>query len=164
MAFPDAAEFKEWFDTKQITDERIELYLTKAGNEIKRKVGIEAYNEIFEGDASTLDDSVYLDENVTTTDEEALRLAEVTHAAICYTAASLVLNFHIRLAPGGQMKKQQDVGSLSTSTQVENEYFSISDVEKTASMLRAQGDALITPYVIEQEPRTGVLQVALERG
>src|SRR5688572_15560970 len=138
MALPTADDFKARFSVVQITDDKIEAYIIDAGNDVKRKLGVEAYAEIFDGETATIKDSEYLDENVTTTDEEALRLADVTRAVIYYAAAYLVLNTHIRLAPGGQMKKQQDAGSVAMggASQTENEYFSIKEVNETVTSLR----------------------------
>lgn len=156
MAEPDSGTVRTRFAVQNtVSDGRIEACLNESIRSVKRKIGIEAYNEIFdEEETPTIEDSEFLDENTTTADEEALRLGQVTDAVYYYTVASLVLNTQLRIRPAGIVKKEQDATSpaISGSTNVINEYISVDEAIKYSNQLRSLADRLIGPYVIEQEP------------
>jgi hypothetical protein len=154
MAAPTVADFQDRFATGNLEESRIEGCLYSSLRTVKVKLGVEAYNEIFEGETSTVEDSEYLDENETTADEEELRTGEVTDAAFYYTAACLVLNTQLRIRPSGIVKTEQDAGSaaMGRNMQITNEYISVSDARQYADWLRAEGDRMLLPYVIEAEP------------
>ena len=138
----------------QIDVTRVQACVDTANRWARRKIGIEAFNQIFAGDTSTVTDSEYLDENTTTTDEDALRLGEVTDAVMFFAMAEVVANCNLRIRPSGQVKEEQDAGSpaMTASTQIINKYLSPAEVKEWITELRGNADALISPYVIEQEP------------
>lgn len=139
---------------KQIKDDQLQTCLDDGIDTVKSKIGIEAYNQIFAGVASTVEDSEYLDQNTTATDEDALRTSRVTRSVIYYTMADLVLNTSLRIRPSGIVKKEQDSGSpaVSASSQVINEYLSPTEAKQYSDWLIGKADSAVGPYVIEQEP------------
>lgn len=154
MPEPQVADLKQVFDTSGIAESRQLSCLNGALRTVKRRLGVEAYGEIFLGDTSTVEDSEYLDENTTTADEEELRLGSCTDAVYYYAAACLVLNTQLRIRPAGIVKKEQDPGSpaMSQSFQTTNEYISVAEAKEYADWLTSIADGYIAPYVIEQEP------------
>lgn len=155
MSEPTTDDLKNAFEiATQIGTSRLQFCLNGSLNWCKRKIGVEAYNQVFGSDASTLLDSAYLDENITTTDEVALRLAEVTAAVLNYAMANLVQNANLRIRSSGQVKREQDAGSPAAGAgmQIQNEYLSPKEALEWADRLMATANRLLGPYMIEQEP------------
>lgn len=143
-----------WSITSQISDTRLTLCLTDAVDEVKTKIGVEAYREVFLGDTATIEDSEYLDTNVTTTDEIALRTSRVTKGVHYYAIADLVLNTMLNFRATGLLKQEQDAGSpaMNSSSQVINEYLSPKEAKEYSEWLRTKGDRALGLYVVEQAP------------
>lgn len=155
MPVPQVSDLRLRFAVAaEIGEDRIQFGLDKAGRKIRRKVGIEAFNEIFDIEPPTVVDSEYLDTNTTADDEIALRAGEVTDAYYYYAMADIVLNANLRLRASGSVKKEQDAGSpsMQRANAIDNEYLSTAEVMQWANELNGRADALIAPYVVLQEP------------
>lgn len=142
------------------------MCLEDALDTVRVAVGIEAFNEIFTGDPSTVIDSAYLDTNLTSSDETALRLSRVTRAVYYFSLAEVVLNTNLRIRPSGLVKKEQDSGSpaVSVASQVENEYLSPKETREYADWLTGKGNELVGAYIIDPGPPSPYGQGSLVRG
>lgn len=155
MAEPTEEDLRARFGiSSQISSGRVEMALSSALRDVKRKIGVEAYNEVFSGAASTILDSAFLDDNATTTDEDALREGDVTDAVYWYAAAKIVLNTSLHIRPTGIVKREQDAGSpaMGSSSQIINEFLTPKEVQELIASMTSEGDRLISSYIIEQEP------------
>ena len=131
-----------------------ESALDDAAGDVKVKIGVEAYGEVFNAETSTQEDSEFLDDNETVTDEDELRVSRVTSAVYYYAAAYLVVSAGaINMA--GMVSKETANESPGTGrqAQVEVDYLKPTEVEAKAAQLRSQADRLISAYVVEQAPQ-----------
>lgn len=158
MPEPSVPEFRERFGIhSQIPDTRIEFCLLTALGKVKRKIGQDAYDEIFNSvtpPTATLYDSPYFDQDGTATNEGLLRTQEVTDAAHYFTAALVVLNTSLYIRPAGLVKREQDAASpaMTSSMQVVNEYLPPDEVADVVASLNAQADEFIGLYVLPPDP------------
>ncbi len=155
MAVPDSDDLRTKFSiSTQISDARLDMCMDDALDTVRVKLGIEAFDEVFNAATDTIDDSIYLDENITTTDETALRLSRATRAVFYYAIADVVLNTSLHIRATGMIKKEQDAGSpgMNSSSQIINEYLTAKEAQEYAAWLTGKADGLIEQYVVVQPP------------
>lgn len=155
MPVPQVSDLRLRFAVAaEIGEDRIQFGLDNAGFLVKRRIGIEAFNEVFNGVTPTIEDSEYLDTNTTNTDEIALRAGSVTTAFYYYAMADVLINANLRIRASGSVKKEQDAGSpsMQRANAIDNEYLTPKEVREWIAQLKGDADVLIAPYVVEQEP------------
>ena len=169
MAEPDTADLRSSFEiASQVSDSRLEFCIAAAIRDVKRKIGIDAYDQIFNATTPTVEtiyDSLNLDQDATDANEKALRTADVTDAILHYAMAKVVANVNLRLRASGQVSMEQDAGSpaMTGGTQINNKYLTPAEVKTWIGQLNAEGDKLIGPYAVAQDGSTSYAFATLER-
>ena len=165
MAVPVIADLTAKFQIdSSIATTRLQWCLDTALRKVKKLIGQTAYDEIFDGDTSTLTDS-WQDTDATNVNETADRIADVTDATFYFAMANVLENANMRIRASGQVVRETDAGSpaLGGGSQITNQYLSPKEVAEWRGQMLSQADALISPYIIQQETNF-YSQVHLVRG
>lgn len=151
MAAPTITNLKAAFSIDAgIHDDRLTFCLNGAIREVKLKIGYDAWDEIFEGETSTVEDSD-LDTDPSNTNETQMRTDAVTAAVLYFAMAKVLVNANLRIRKAGQVKREQDIGSPGMSNaQVTNEYLTPKEVGEWRLSLLAEAESLIGPYELAE--------------
>lgn len=148
MAIPSVEDWLSVYDVSENDTPLLDSSLERAIRKVKREIGFDAFEAIFEsGTEAVLLDSDR-DVDTTTVNEDAMRLGEVTDACFDYAMYFLLLKTGVRIRPRGLVKKETDAGSpaLSGSTNITNEYLTPKELaEMRDNFLRLAEDSL-DPY------------------
>lgn len=151
MPIPDVADIKNRFGI-DLPDHRIQAEINSAASQIRRAVGIDVYNEVFEGATSTLEDSD-IDLDTTNVNETAFRIADLTEALILKAFVGCIRNANARIRRSGSVKKEQDAASPAAGggRLIINEYMTPEEVNAMVAGYEAQADVLIGLYFFVSE-------------